>query len=144
MLFMDEARFGRDGISSVNNQHQWAEKNFHCVIYSRYQLQFSINMWAGTVGDCLIGQFFCHIGLQATTTEILSYMICQSCWKMYHWESEQKCGTCAMVLRHILAVLCEMFSVTRIMTDGYVEEDPLHGLHARRTSILWIFTCGDT
>jgi hypothetical protein len=49
-----------------------------------------------------------------------------------------------MVLRHILAVLCEMFSITPIMTDGQVEEDPLHGLHARQIQILWIFTYRDT
>jgi hypothetical protein len=49
-----------------------------------------------------------------------------------------------MVLRHILGLLWEMFSVTPIMTDGQVEEDPLHGLHARQIWILWIFTSGDT
>jgi hypothetical protein len=44
-----------------------------------------------------------------------------------------------------LAVLCEMFSVTPIMPDGYVEEDPLHGLHPpRQILILWIYTCGGT
>jgi hypothetical protein len=46
------------------------------------------------------------------------------------------------VFRHILAMLCEMFSITPIMNNGYVEEDPLHGLHARQILILWIFTCG--
>jgi hypothetical protein len=75
---------------------------------------------------------FRHIGLQTTTTEVSSYMICQSYWRLYHWQSEQECGTCVMVLRHILAVLCEMFSVTPIMADGEVQEDPLHGLHAPR------------
>jgi hypothetical protein len=58
-------------------------------------------------------RMFCHIGLQATTTEISSFMICQSYWKMYHWQSEYECGTCMMVLLHILAVLCELFSVSR-------------------------------
>jgi hypothetical protein len=43
-----------------------------------------------------------------------------------------------------LAVLWEMFSVTAIMTEGYVKEDPLHGLHSRQIWILWIFTCEDT
>jgi hypothetical protein len=49
-----------------------------------------------------------------------------------------------MVLWHILVVLCEMFSVTSMAIDRYVEEDPLYGLHARKIWILWIFTCGDT
>jgi hypothetical protein len=37
-----------------------------------------------------------------------------------------------MVLPHILAVLCEKFSKIPILTDEQVEEDPLHGLHARQ------------
>jgi hypothetical protein len=32
---------------------------------------------------------FCHIGLQATTTETYSYMICQNYWKVYRRQSEQ-------------------------------------------------------
>jgi hypothetical protein len=32
---------------------------------------------------------FYYIGLQ-TTTEISSYMICQSCWNIYHWQSEHE------------------------------------------------------
>jgi hypothetical protein len=35
-------------------------------------------------------------------------------------------------LRYILAVLCEIFSITPISTDGYVEEDSLHDLHAAK------------
>jgi hypothetical protein len=32
-----------------------------------------------------------------------------------------------------------------IMTDGQVEEGPLHGLHdPYQIWILWIFICGDT
>jgi hypothetical protein len=41
-----------------------------------------------------------------------------------------------VALRHISAVLCEVFSVTLAMPNGYVEEDRLHGLHVYRTSIL--------
>jgi hypothetical protein len=74
---------------------------------------------------------FCHIGLEATTNEISSYMICQSYWKMYHWQLKQECGACVMVLRHILAVLCEMFSITHITANGQQEEE-LHGLHDRQ------------
>jgi hypothetical protein len=35
-----------------------------------------------------------------------------------HWRREQECGTFMMVLRHILAMLCEMLPITPIMTDG--------------------------
>jgi hypothetical protein len=49
-----------------------------------------------------------------------------------------------MYYMHSLFVLCEMFSMTAIMTDGWVEENPMHGHQARQISILWIFTRGDT
>jgi hypothetical protein len=67
--------------------------------------------------DCwwFVGCMFCHIGLKTIIIEISSYMICQKYWKRYHWQSEQDCGICIKVLRHILAVLCEMFSVSWLM-----------------------------
>jgi hypothetical protein len=80
-LFTDEARFGADGIRNIHNQHQWAERNPHGVIRSRYQKQFSINVWAVIIW---YSGMFCHLSLKATTTEISSCMIYQSYWKMCH------------------------------------------------------------
>jgi hypothetical protein len=37
---------------------------------------------------------------------------------MCHWHQSANVNTFVVVLRHILAVLCKMFSVIRIMTDG--------------------------
>jgi hypothetical protein len=37
-----------------------------------------------------------------------------------------------LVLRYTLAVMYEMFSVAPLITDGQVEEDPLHGLYTRQ------------
>jgi hypothetical protein len=44
-----------------------------------------------------------------------------------------------MVIRNVLTVLCEIFSITAIMTNGQVEEDPLHGLNARQIWALLDF-----
>jgi hypothetical protein len=55
VVFADEARFGRGGFISIHNQHQWAEENLRGVIHSRDHQQLSINVWAGIVGDCLVG-----------------------------------------------------------------------------------------
>jgi hypothetical protein len=52
--------------------------------------------------------------------------------------TEHECGTCMMVLRHISAVLCEVLWTTPVMTEGQVEEEPLHGLNAPQMWILWI------
>jgi hypothetical protein len=47
-------------------------------------------------------------------------------------------------VRHTFAVLCEMLTITPIMTDVEVEKDPLHGLDAHQILILCIFSCGET
>jgi hypothetical protein len=39
-------------------------------------------------------RMFCHMGIQANSTEISSHTICQSYWKLYHCQGEHKCGTC--------------------------------------------------
>jgi hypothetical protein len=51
--FTEEACFGRDSIINIHSQYQWTEEN-HGVIHSRHQQQFSINVWAGIVSDCLV------------------------------------------------------------------------------------------
>lgn len=38
-----------------------------------------------------------------------------------------------MVLWHSSAMVCDMLSITPVMTDGLVEVDPLYGLRARLT-----------
>jgi hypothetical protein len=51
VLVTDEAGFARDGMINIHNKHQLSEENPHSVFSSRHQQQFSINVWAGTVGD---------------------------------------------------------------------------------------------
>jgi hypothetical protein len=41
VLFTNKTCFGRDGIISIHNQHQWTEEE------NPHQQQFSIHMWAG-------------------------------------------------------------------------------------------------
>jgi hypothetical protein len=81
--------------------------SIHFLSYSRRNavVTYSIVVISSDVGDCLVGPHVCHIGLQATTTEISSYMNCHSYRKMYHWQSEHECGTCMMVLRAVRDVL---------------------------------------
>ncbi|KAJ4431746.1 hypothetical protein ANN_20350 [Periplaneta americana] len=52
-----EATFGRDGITNFHNEHVWADRNPRAVFQARHQQQFRINVWAGIVGDCLVGPY---------------------------------------------------------------------------------------
>jgi hypothetical protein len=33
----------------------WSDENLHAIYFARYQQQFSVSIWAGIVGDNLIG-----------------------------------------------------------------------------------------
>lgn len=56
-LFTDETNFSKNAIRNFCNQHFWAEDNSHAITEHNYQEQFSVNVWAGIIGDHLIGPF---------------------------------------------------------------------------------------
>ena len=55
LLFTDEAMFTQGGICNFHNVHIWTHANPHAIREARHQTTFSINVWAGIVGDRLIG-----------------------------------------------------------------------------------------
>jgi hypothetical protein len=73
----------------------------------------ALDVWTGTVGDCSVDPHVMPHRLTGSHSRYV-YMICQSCWKMCHWQWEHEYGTC---------VMCEVFRITAIMTDGSVQED---------------------
>jgi hypothetical protein len=54
-LFTDEACFTQSGILNAHNAHTWADENPRQTRNIRHQHQFSINVWAGIVGDHHLG-----------------------------------------------------------------------------------------
>lgn len=57
IMFTDEAGFNQDGIFNFHNKHIWSESNPHEICESKHQHQYSINVWAGIIGDSLIGPY---------------------------------------------------------------------------------------
>jgi hypothetical protein len=103
---------------------------------------FSINVWAWIVGDCLVrphvlphrftgnhyGDFLLH-----DLPKLLEDVPLAVRARMGYMQD----GAPAHFSRAVR-------DVPNIMTDGQVEQYPLHGLRARQISILWIFTYGVT
>lgn len=58
ILFTDEANFSREAIMNFHNTHIWSQENPHAITETRFQHQFSLNVWAGIIGDYLIGPYF--------------------------------------------------------------------------------------
>lgn len=67
VLFTDEATFSREGMFNTHNQHEWAHDNPHATVTRGYQQRFSVNVWAGIVGDVLIGPYLLPPRLDGTT-----------------------------------------------------------------------------
>lgn len=57
VLFSDEASFTREGIFNTHNDHIWAVENPHAIRRRVAQIRFSVNVWAGIMGDHLIGPY---------------------------------------------------------------------------------------
>lgn len=55
ILWTDEAIFTRQGIFNTHNMHMWAEENPSATKERSFQRRFHIMVWAGVVGDTLIG-----------------------------------------------------------------------------------------
>lgn len=55
ILFSDEACFTRDGYFNARNSHIWAVENPHARFIHGHQVKFSVNIWAGIVGNCVLG-----------------------------------------------------------------------------------------
>ena len=59
VLFTDEALFTRDGVFNCHNIHLWSERdhNPHGSRESHFQVRFSVNVWAGIIGDHVVGPY---------------------------------------------------------------------------------------
>lgn len=55
ILWTDEASFTRAGITNYRNLHAWSADNPHLVRPSSFQHEFSVNVWAGIIGNHLVG-----------------------------------------------------------------------------------------
>lgn len=63
VLFTDECTFGRDGTFNTRNNHHYSENNPHLPMVVRHQERFSINIWAGIIGNTLVRMTVCLYSL---------------------------------------------------------------------------------
>lgn len=65
ILFCDEAIFTRDGINNHRNEHVWATENPHTITETHFQHRFSVMVWGGVIGNCLLGPFIFNENLKS-------------------------------------------------------------------------------
>ncbi|GBM06325.1 hypothetical protein AVEN_121371-1 [Araneus ventricosus] len=57
VLFTDECTFTREGAFNTHNHHVWTDVNPLATYSHAHQRRFSINVWAGIIGDHLLGPY---------------------------------------------------------------------------------------
>ncbi|XP_011883614.1 PREDICTED: uncharacterized protein LOC105570778 [Vollenhovia emeryi] len=58
ILFSDECTFHNNGIVNRHNSHYWATENPHWMQQAHTQVRWSVSVWAGILGDDIIGPYF--------------------------------------------------------------------------------------
>lgn len=66
ILWTDEALFTRIGIYNSRNEHYWALSNPHVIRNNYHQVRFSVNVWAGIIGNVIVGPIFIEGRLTGT------------------------------------------------------------------------------
>jgi hypothetical protein len=54
VIFTDESCFTRNGVFNSRNYHVWAGENPNATRPRAFQHRFSINLWAGILGDRIV------------------------------------------------------------------------------------------
>lgn len=57
ILWTDEANFSRDGYFNSRNSHYYSMENPHVFHQHHHQHRFSVNVWAGIIGNHVLGPF---------------------------------------------------------------------------------------
>lgn len=58
VLFSDEATFHNNGCVNKHNFHYYATENPRMIREIDHQRRWSINVWGGILGECIVGPFF--------------------------------------------------------------------------------------
>lgn len=58
ILWTDESTFTRVGMFNIHNAHYWTEANPRVVRPDHFQTRFSVNVWAGILGNRILGPVF--------------------------------------------------------------------------------------
>lgn len=58
ILWTDESLFTRVGLYNQHNEHWWSLRNPHMIRETYHQVRFSASVWAGIVGNRILGPYF--------------------------------------------------------------------------------------
>jgi hypothetical protein len=103
ILWSDEVAFTREGVYNSHNGHLWTQHNPHVTREWGHQVRWSINVWAGIIGNCVVGPYYYSTASMALLIVSSCRKCYQCCLKICHWRFYVTCGFNTMGRRRILA-----------------------------------------
>ncbi|GFU92159.1 DUF4817 domain-containing protein [Trichonephila clavipes] len=143
VLFTDEASFfSREGIFNTHNSHSWAAANPHVTCTRAAQDRFLVNVWAGILGDHLIGPYILPdrltgprylIFLEQVLPELLDSAHVTDATRTSMWFHQDGAP-------HISVFLFGITWMQHVVNDGLAVEVQCIGLPDRQTFPVWIIS----
>jgi hypothetical protein len=85
VLWTDESHFTQMGVVKAQNRHYWAQENLHFISKREHQVHWSLSMWAGLLGDCIIGPYTLPEHLTTAAYCTLIDEAWKYCWRTFLW-----------------------------------------------------------
>lgn len=82
VLLTDESRFTKTEITNIHTEDVWADVNPHAIRSHCQHLLFSINLWAGILGDCLKGPHILRSGVSDRDVIVFFYQSEVDYWNL--------------------------------------------------------------
>ncbi|GFV60156.1 uncharacterized protein TNCV_3886741 [Trichonephila clavipes] len=143
-LFTDEASFSREGIFNTRNSHSWAAANPHVTRTRAAQDRFLVNVWAGILGDHLIGPYILPdrltgprylIFLEQVLPELLDSAHVTAATRTSMWFQQDGAP-------HISVFLFGITWMQHVVNNGLAVEVQCIGLPDHQTFPVWIISSG--
>ncbi|GFY04643.1 uncharacterized protein TNCV_418991 [Trichonephila clavipes] len=142
VFFTDEASFSREGIFNTHNKPSWAAANPHLTRTRAAQDRFLVNVWAGILGDHLIGPYILPnrltgprylIFLEQVLPELLDSAHVTAATRTSMWFQQDGAP-------HISVFLFGITWMQHVVNDGLAVEVQCIGLPDRQTFPVWIIS----
>ncbi|GFV38957.1 DUF4817 domain-containing protein [Trichonephila clavipes] len=136
--------FSREGIFNTHNSHSWAAANPHITRTRAAQDRFLVNVWAGILGDHLIGPYILPdrltgprylIFLEQVLPQLLDSAHVTAATRTSMWFQQDGAPThfSISVRNHLMQ---------HVVNDGLAVEVQCIGLPDRQTFPVWIISSG--
>ena len=150
ICFSDESTFYLNGNVNTQNVRYWSDANPHLFRETHTQFPQKVNVWAGILGNHIVGPLFLNTNLSGEVyLELLQNAMEPLILEILE-DNPDEFGNVEITFQqdaappHYYGAVRRYLDDVWIVVDGLDDEVQRNGHLDHRTSHLWIFFCGGT